>query len=193
MIDEDAFGILFSYFEVEDDEYGSDDRSEFVRRFCGFERGVLDVVRDLELPGHHHVLSLGHAVYVEVRDGDDGGPLLAKIRAASARLSDLGYVNVTVLAHGSRWVEPGEPPDLAFDAGPPQFLRGSRPSEPLRRALDVDALARADDDEPGWGPGVYVDTDALTAMNKSPKNAPTVLRARGARFFRIPALAPEAK
>jgi hypothetical protein len=31
MIDEDAFGILFSYYEVEDDEYGSDEREPRAR------------------------------------------------------------------------------------------------------------------------------------------------------------------
>lgn len=193
MIDEDAFGILFSYSDVEDDEYGCDDRSEFVQRFQGFEHEVLDIVRSMELSSEHHVVALGHAVYVEVRDGDDGGPLLGKVRAASARLREAGFTNVTVLSHGSRWVEPGQAPDLALVPGPPPLLRVSRPSEPLRRALDADTFARSDDDEPGWGPGVYVDTEALEAMNKSPKNAPTVLRARGAQFFRIPALAPETK
>lgn len=193
MIDEDAFGILFSYFDVEDDEYGCEERSEFVARFEGFERGVLEIIAGMELPPEHHIVCLGHAVYVEVTDGDDCGALLAKVRSASASLLESGYANVTVLSHGSRWVRSGLPPELSIDAGPPVVARISRPSEPLRRALDVDTLARADDDEPGWGPGVYVDTEALSAMGKAPKNAPTVLRAKGAQFFRIPALRVEVR
>ena len=45
MIDEDAFGILFSYYQVEDDEYGSDERDAFVERFSSFEREGLEVLK----------------------------------------------------------------------------------------------------------------------------------------------------
>jgi len=72
-------------------------------------------------------------------------------------------------------------------------VRSSRPSEPLRRALDAETLSRRDEHVTGWGPGVYVDTEALEALGKTPKNAPTLLRAPGAQFFRIPALPMEAK
>ena len=51
MIDEDAFGVLFSYYEIEDDEYGSDDRADFVQRFEAFERAALGILQSLELPG----------------------------------------------------------------------------------------------------------------------------------------------
>lgn len=188
MIDEDAFGILFSYFDVEDDEYGSDDRSEFVERFEAFERTVLELARGMELGADHHVVCFGHAVYVEVADGDHGPDLFARVRRASALLTGADFVNVTVLAHGGRWVVEGQPPALSIFEGPPRIARVSRPSEPLRRALDADTMARSDDEIPGWGPGVYADTEALAALGKAPKNAPTVLRARGAQFYRIPPL-----
>lgn len=186
MIDEDAFGVLFSYFEVEDDEYGSDDRSEFVQRFEAFERTVLELVAGMELPGGHHVVCFGHAIYVELRDGDHGPELFSQVRRASALLARANFVNVTVLSHGGRWVSDGEPPALSLSQGPARIARISRPSEPLRRALDVDTMARPDEDVPGWGPGVYADTDALAALGKAPKNAPTVLRACGAQFYRVP-------
>jgi hypothetical protein len=135
--------------------------------------------------------SLGHAIYAELRDDGDLGDLLGRLRAANARLSAEGFVNVTVLSHGSRWVREGEGVSLSLTQEAPRVLRISRPSEPLRRALEVDAFARRDEEENGWGPGVYVDTEALEALGKTPKNAPTVLRARGAAFFRIPALRVE--
>jgi hypothetical protein len=192
MIDEDAFGILFSYYEVEDDEYGSDDRSEFVERFQAFERLGLAAIRSLELPNGHHVLCLGHALYAECPDREDTPQLFARFRAAAARLASEGFVNIAVLTHGSRWVEEGQGAALELTAEAPRVARLSRPSEPLRRALFVAALAQADDQVDGWGPGVYADTEALEALGKTPKNAPTVLHAPGAEFFRVPALRVEA-
>jgi len=192
MIDEDAFGILFSYYEVEDDEYGTDDRAEFIERFEAFERLALAAVQSLELPSEHHVVCIGHAVYAECPDREDTPQLFARFRSAAARLASEGFANVAVLSHGSRWVEEGEGPALSITSDAPRVARLSRPSEPLRRALFVAALAQADDQVDGWGPGVYADTEALEALGKTPKNAPTVLRAPGAEFFRVPALRVEA-
>lgn len=191
MIDEDAFGILLSYYEVEDDEYGSDERADFVERFEDFERQGLAIVQGLSLPKDHHVVCLGHAIYTEFSDDGDASDLLARLRAASARLLAEGFVNVTVLSHGSRWVPDGEGLAPSLEELAPRVLRVSRPSEPLRRALEAEAFARRDEADNGWGPGVYVDTEALEALGKTPKNAPTVLKARGADFFRIPALRVE--
>lgn len=192
MIDEDAFGILFSYYEVEDDEYGSEDREDFVQRFEAFERFTLLAIESLTLAPDHHVVCLGHAVYAEVADREDAPQLFARFRAAAARLSSEGYVNVAVLAHGSRWVEQEGGALISVSGEAPSVARISRPSEPLRRALFVAALAQGDDQVQGWGPGVYADTEALEALGKTPRNAPTVLRAPGAEFFRVPALRVEA-
>jgi len=192
MIDEDAFGILFSYYELEEDEYGTDDRAEFVQRFEAFERLALAAVQSLELPNDHHVVCLGHAVYAECADREDTPQLFARFRSASARLAGAGFANVAVLSHGSRWIEDGEGTALSITNDAPRVARLSRPSEPLRRALFVAALAQADDQVDGWGPGVYADTEALESLGKTPKNAPTVLRAPGAEFFRVPALRVEA-
>lgn len=188
MIDEDAYGLLFSYTTVEDDEYASDERGQFVERFEGFEAAVLEILAGMSLPSHAHILCLGHAVYAELRDEEETPNLLRDFRLASARLEERGYVNVAVLSYGSRWVEEDQLPALSIEDGPPRVVRASRPSEPLRRALDAETLARRDEAMEGWGPGVYVDTEALEALGKVPKNAPTVLYAYGAEFFRIPPL-----
>ena len=188
MIDEDAFGILLSYYEVEDDEYGSDDRQDFVQRFEAFERLGLAAIASLELPGDHHVLQLGHAIYAEFRDREDTPQLFARFRAAAARLTQDGFANVAVLTHGSRWVKEGEPVGPRLTGEAPVVAHLSRPSEPLRRSLYVAALAQGDDTIDGWGAGVYADTEALEALGKTPKNAPTVLYAPGAEFYRIPPL-----
>ena len=191
MIDEDAFGILFSYYDIEDDEYGSDDRGDFVRRFQAFEQLGVEAIRSLELPSEHHVVCLGHAVYAEVKDAEELPQLFARFRVAAARLAAEGFANVAVLTHGGRWVEDGLGVALGIEGEGPRVARLSRPSEPLRRALFVAALAQGDDDIEGWGAGVYADTEALEALGKAPKNAPTVLRAPGASFYRVPALRVE--
>jgi hypothetical protein len=188
MIDEDAFGILLSYFEIEDDEYGSEDRADFVERFEAFERLALGLLGKMELPSDHHVVCLGHAVYAEFSDREDTPQLFARFREAAARLGSEGFVNVAVLTHGSRWVDEGQAAPLSIVGDAPRVAHVSRPSEPLRRGLFVAALAQADDEVEGWGPGVYADTEALEALGKTPRNAPTVLRAPGAAFFRVPAL-----
>jgi hypothetical protein len=193
MIDEDAFGVLFSYYEIEYDEYCSDERAEFVQRFEAFERAALGIVQSLELPGDPHVVCLGHALYAEFRDDEPAGDLLRALRQASSRLTAAGFVNATVLSYGARWVMPDAPPELSLSDGAPRIVRISRPSEPLRRAREVDTLTRRDEHVTGWGPGVYVDTEALEALGKTPKNAPTVLHTAGAQFFRIPALPVEAR
>jgi len=155
MIDEDAFGILLAYFDVEDDEYGSDDRQEFVARFEAFEASCLSAVAALELPASHHVVCLGHAVYVEVRDSEDTPQLLSRFRAAAAQLAADGFVNVAVLTHGSRWLDPERGPELSVSGEAPRLARFSRPSEPLRKALFAAAFAQGDDELESWGPGVY--------------------------------------
>jgi hypothetical protein len=188
MIDEDAFGILLSYFEIEDDEYGCEDRAEFVERFEAFERVARALLGSMELPADHHVICFGHAVYAEFRDREETPQLFARFREAAARLTSEGFVNVAVLTHGSRWVEEGQPVALEISGEAPRVGHISRPSEPLRRGLFAAALAQADDEVEGWGAGVYADTEALEALGKTPKNAPTVLRAPGGEFFRVPAL-----
>jgi hypothetical protein len=60
----------------------------------------------------------------------------------------------------------------------------SHPSEPLRRALSAEVATHATGDEPGWGPGLYLDTEAVEALGRTPKNAPTVLEIAGATFYR---------
>jgi len=193
MIDEDAFGVLFSYYEVEDDEYGLEERADFVARFVSFEELVLELLRGMELPADHHIVCFGHAVYAEFRDVGDCPELFARLRKASAQLSGKGFVNVTVLSHGSRWVLPEQTPELSLSDAAPRVVRLSRPSEPLRRALGAETLAHRDEHLEGWGPGVYVDTEALESLGRTPKNAPTALLAPGAQFFRIPALPVEAR
>jgi hypothetical protein len=39
--------------------------------------------------------------------------------------------------------------------------------------------------EPGWGPGLYLDTEAVEALGLNLKNQPTALNVAEATFFRV--------
>jgi hypothetical protein len=57
----------------------------------------------------------------------------------------------------------------------------------LRYALLAEAAAQPGDepDLEGWGPGLYAASDALEALGKKFKNAPTALVAGVTTFYRI--------
>lgn len=187
MIDENAFGLLLSYFTVEDEEYALE-REDFVKRFSVFRSAVVECLDALPLGRAARAVHLGHAVYVELTEGDQVEDPLGWLRMARARLAGRELSTVGVLTHGSRWVpEEGESVKLPAWAGDVPFLHVSFPSEPLRRALYADTATRLDEEAevPGWGPGLYVDTEAVEALGRKLRNAPTPLRAGGATFFRV--------
>ena len=103
-----------------------------------------------------------------------------------ARLNALELKSVGVLSHGGRWSsDPAE-------AMPPsengvEWQSVSLPSEPLRRALYAETATHGadEDDDSGWGPGIYVDTEAVEALGRTLKNAPTPLAVAGATFYRV--------
>lgn len=75
-------------------------------------------------------------------------------------------------------------PDSARDTG----SRGYGPSEPLRKALAAEAFAQpttGGEIEAGWGPGLYVEKEAIEQLGKNLKNAPTALAALSSIFYRI--------
>lgn len=192
MIDENAFGILLSYFDVEEDEYGLEDKAEFVEKFKQFQEVALELLQRAELPEEHRCVCLGHSVYAEFTDDEENPGLFSAVRNTAARLERLGFSNIAVLSHGSRWVQADteKPPKVRQEGeGAREVILLTPPSEPFRRALNAESMARPDDELGGWGAGVYMDTEAVEALGRQPKNAPTVLRASGAGFYRIPPLA----
>lgn len=185
MIDENAFGLLIAYLNIEDDEYGGD-REDFVRRHAAFSACLRARVTDRPPGTAARALELGHTFYVELIDGDQERDLIGWLREARAELSEPGYVTAGVLTYGSSWQDEAEPFPSVIELGPVKLARASGPSEPLRRALVAEAAARGDEDAgaPGWGAGLYLDVDAVEALGRKPKNAPTILRSGGAEFFR---------
>ncbi len=188
MIDENAFGILVSDFNLEDEEYQTA-REEFGARLQRFRDTVFDYVSLHALATDARALDLGHAVYFEFGEGEQLTDPIGWMRALRALLSDEELVSFAVLTHGSRWVDEEHGVELEVEqryVGSMAVARFSNSSEPLRRALYAETASRpGDDDIEGWGPGAYVDTEALESLGLSPKNAPTSLGVAGATFYRV--------
>ena len=183
--DENAFGVLIGYHAIEDDEY-SLEPAQFAARFSEFRAAVRACVEAFPLAHSGVARELGHAVYLEFSDGDQLEDPISWIKTVRARLKALSLASVGVLSHGGRWladpVEPTPPSSSGID-----WLPVSLPSEPLRRALYAETATHGtdEDDESAWGPGIYVDTEAVEALGRTLKNAPTPLAVAGATFFRV--------
>lgn len=75
-----------------------------------------------------------------------------------------------------------EPQDEGLRANP------YGPSEPLRKVLAVEAFAQptiSGEIDQGWGPGLYVEQDAIEQLGKNLKNAPTALSVLSSVFYRL--------
>jgi hypothetical protein len=180
--DENAFGLLVAYHDIEDEEYGLE-RERFVERFRDFRAHTLDYARAERLGSGVRVLDLGHAIYFELGDGDHAADPFSWLRGLRTRLSEQEFNVTAVLSHGSRWLPLSEAqpePVEGYD-----WVNASTPSEPLRRALAAEAATHESDEHEGWGPGVYLDTEAVEALGRTLKNAPTPLTSAGATFYRI--------
>lgn len=183
MIDENAFGVFVSYFAVEDDEYALE-REEFVARFRLFRETMRACFTELPLGRGVRALDLGHACYVELADGEQTENPLGWAKKVRARLAEQGFETAASVTHGGRWVDDDDALFSTEHVGDVGLIRVSNSSEPFRRALYADAATRAGEDEEGWGPGLYLDTEAAEALGMTPKNAPTVLEFAGAGFYR---------
>lgn len=191
LIDENAFGVFVLLYDIADLEYGSEPES-FVATFTEFRERLL--ARALEQPFGTGVtaLDLGHAVYFEVGDGDHTVDPITWSKTLCAPLIDAGFQLSAILTHGGRWTDPdaSEPPGVEHSENGHRLLRATHPSEPLQRALVASAHCHTSDAEDGWGPGLYVDTEAVEALGKTPKNQPTLLEAAGATFYRLSLSSP---
>jgi hypothetical protein len=185
MIDENAFGLLVSYFNVEDDEY-TGEREHFIDRYATFTAKLQDRLTTQPLGEGVRAIDLGHAFYIELSDGDQQGDLIGWLRETRAALAEHDFATAGVLTHGSCWVDEQDPRPDVIDCGKVRLFRASRPSEPLRRALLAEAATHGDEEtgDEGWGPGLYLDLEAVEALGRRPKNTPTILRCSGCEFFR---------
>jgi hypothetical protein len=192
MIDENAFGILISDYDIEEDEYELE-REVFVQRIRRFRDAVFDHVASQLLANDARALDMGHAVYFEFGDGEQVMNPVAWLRDLRNAVAAQGLMSCGVLSHGSRWVDEEHGVELEAEqrfVGSVALVRFSHPSEALRRALYADTASRPVDAPAGeqaesWGPGLYVDTEAIEALGLALKNQPTPLHIAGASFFRV--------
>ena len=184
MIDENAFGLLVAHYDLEAIEYDLEP-APFLEHLARFSLLVEDKVKGDVLASSLRQLELGHASYFEFADGDQVANPIVWARELRAKLIEADIPNICVLTAGGRWVT--EAKDVAQQAVCIKNAFG--PSEPLRKALAAEAHAQPthfDDSEPsGWGPGLYIEKEAIEQAHKSLKNAPTALPVLSSVFYRI--------
>ncbi len=185
MLDENAFGLLVAHFDLENLEY-SVEPSEFAAHLTRMREVFTRYLGEHPLGDPVRVLDLGHALYAEVADGDQEKNPLFWLRDLRERLRQAELPIIAVLGYGSRWMD--EPRDEA-DGATTRTLAAVvwQPSEPLRKALAVEAHAQPNlmaSEARGWGAGYYVDEEAIEALGKKLKNIPTPCLVPGGRFFR---------
>jgi hypothetical protein len=189
VIDENAFGLYVGWATLDDEEYALEP-AEFAARHAAFHAAVEEYLAASPLGTEPFAIDFGHALYLELADGDQDVDFIAWLRGLRALLHGRDLESVCVLSHGGRWVLPaGVEPRSSLVGGLPVF-RLPGPSEPLRRALAaaVAAVRESEDDGEsavGWGPGLYLDADAIEALGRKLANGPTPLVSGGATFFRV--------
>jgi hypothetical protein len=185
MLDENAFGLLISYQSLEEDEYGGE-RADFIARYTAFAALLRARLTEHPPGASARAVDLGHALYVELLEDAEHGDLVSWLRGLRSALGEQGYETAAILCYGAAWIDSVEPRPDSVDCGALKLTRASLPSEPLRRALLAEAATHGDEDDgvAGWGPGLYLDVDAVEALGRKPKNEPTILRTGGARFYR---------
>lgn len=184
--DENAFGLWVSWHDAEEVEY-SQSADKFAPRLIVFWSAISEFLASFPLGRNVVALDLGTAVYLELADGDHDEDLVAWTRSFRAYLAQGDWRTFAVITYGGRWVRTDESARVTAPTVGITVLSGFGPSEPLRRAMAAEALSRDDEDEgfTGWGDGLFVDLDALEAMERVLKNEPTKYRAGGTWFCRL--------
>jgi hypothetical protein len=189
LIDENAFGVLIAHYDLESIEY--DMAPEVFIEYLGrFSRLVEERISLSPLATFLRKVELGHAYYFEFADGDQLIDPITWVRETRKTFVANDLPNVCVLCEGGRWVDE-RPVDASMAAEPSQDPRPIcfGPSEPLRKALATESLAQPttakEPEEVGFGPGLYVEKDAIERLGKSLKNVPTALPVLSSVFYRI--------
>jgi hypothetical protein len=185
VIDENAFGALVSYVTIEDDEYGLEDIATFQSRAEDFRRLCTEALAS-GAPPNAHAVFMGHALYVEVPETEEKPKLVGFVRSLREQLKERDVFTAAIVTFGGRWVMREDAVDVEVVTGTNyRLVTMSLPSEPLRKALHVEAACHAATDGEGWGPGLYLDSEALEPLGLNLKNQPTPLHIGDATYFRV--------
>lgn len=186
LLDENAYGIWLSWFDAEDVEYAQSS-DKFPPRILVFRSAVTEYLERAPLGEGVKAIDFGTAVYVEVGDGDQSVDLLKWVREFRSYLREGDWETFAVVAHGGRWVARRPEACLPDRIGNVNVIASFGPTEPFRKVMAAEAMAHDDEEtgEAGWGVGLFVDADALEALDRKLKNAPTALCVSGSCFFRV--------
>lgn len=151
-------------------------------------RSMRQVLIDADIPNVCVFTAGGR--WLQAADEDADGEIVAE-SPVDARESGAWRVNSTdpdasnpVASPVPIQREADKRPDLVRERGSCKY----GPSEPLRKALAAEAFAQPTTSgavDGGWGPGLYVEKEAIEQLGKSLKNAPTELAALSSIFYRI--------
>ena len=184
MIDVNAFGIWVSWFDAEEVEY-SQSSEKFPPHVLVFRSAIADFLQREPLGRGVRAIDFGTAVYIEVVDGEQTTDLFTWVRNLRSFLKDGDWNTFAVVAHGGSWLT-CEMDDYPKQVGDVTILANFGPSDPYRKVVAAEMMSHDDDDgEEGWGVGLFVDVDALDALGRKLKNAPTVLYAGDGQFYRV--------
>jgi hypothetical protein len=192
VIDENAFGLFVAHYDLENIEYALEPAAflEYLGRFASL---VDSALAQRPLAKHLRQVELGHGRYLEFADGEQSDSPITWIREMRKCLVEADLPNVCLLTAGGRWLRDPDGPEADpadLDATGPLARMTYGPSEPLRKALAAEALAQptmpaGEGSATGWGPGLYVEQEAIERLGKSLKNAPTALTVLSSVFYRI--------
>jgi hypothetical protein len=186
VIDENAFGALISYLAIEDDEYQFEGTETFRSRSGQFRSACLEALAAAPPARNTHALFLGHALYVEFPEAEDKPSLVSFVRSLRDRLREQEIATAGIVTYGGRWVETEDLAQISLTHGEGYKLAEvSMPSEPLRKALLVEAACHGVSGAEGWGAGLYFDAEVLEPLGLNLKNQPTPLVAGDGTYFRV--------
>ena len=184
--DENAYGLLISWYDAEETEYAQSS-DKFPPRLIVLRAAIDDYLASFPAGEAMSCFDFGTTFYFEIGDGDQSEDLIGWMRSMRALLAQGDWRTFAVVTYGGRWVANGEPPSR--ETGKVRLMVAHGPSEPMRRAMAAEGRSHDDEEagEEGWGPGLFVDLEALEAMGRKLKNQPTTVRAGGTDFVRVSA------
>ncbi len=149
-------------------------------------RSMRQVLIDADLPNICALTAGGRWVQASSEDVSSDSDLSPVAGAAKARESGAWRVSTSPNADDSN--AQASPLPLVDSRSHDECSRVYGPSEALRKALAAEALAQpttSEGSDSGWGPGLYVEKDAIEQLGKNLRNTPTALPVLSATFYRI--------
>jgi hypothetical protein len=149
-------------------------------------RGMRQALIDADLPNVCALTAGGRWVQVSSEDAASDGDLSSGADMTQARESGAWRVSSPSNTDDSNAQASRLP--LVDPRSHDERERAYGPSEALRKALGAEAFAQptlSEGNESGWGPGLYIEKDAIEQLGKNLRNTPTALPALSATFYRI--------